>query len=111
MYEELFLLRLAVGMIFIYHAVPKLKEPKALAGGLGWHMNQVFALGIFEFIGGLSMIGGIGVPFTSLLLGVVMVGAIYHKINKWHVPFTSTSGTGWEFDFILLASCLTIYAR
>jgi len=35
-----------------------------------------------------------------------MLGAIYIKISKWHIPFFSQTNTGWEFDFILLAVSL-----
>jgi len=111
MYGGLFLLRLAVGSIFIYHSLPKLKEPKAMAGGIGWTSNQVFGLGIIEFICGLSIIGGIGVQLVSAVLAVIMLGAIYHKIKKWNVPFMSHSSTGWEFDMLLLAANLTLYLK
>ena len=111
MYSSLFLLRLAVGAIFIHHAVPKLKEPKKMASGMGWTSNQVFGLGIIEFISGLSVIGGVGVKLASLALAVIMLGAIYHKIKKWSVPFSAPNTTGWEFDLILLAASLTLYLK
>ncbi|MDP3792576.1 MAG: DoxX family protein [bacterium] len=107
--NELFLLRLAVGVIFIYHAIPKLQNPKAMATGTGWRLGQVLGLGIIEFMSGLSLIGGITIKLSALLLSVVMVGAIYHKINKWKVPFSAPNSTGWEFDLILLAANLTLY--
>ncbi|MDP3696517.1 MAG: DoxX family protein [Candidatus Taylorbacteria bacterium] len=111
MYGSLFLLRLAVGAIFIYHAIPKLREPKSMASAIGWNFNQVLGLGIMEFIGGLSLIGGVGMQFSSLVLAVIMMGAIYHKIKKWHVPFSAPSATGWEFDLLLLCANLTIYLK
>lgn len=111
MYGGLFLLRLAVGAVFIHHAIPKLREPKAMASGIGWNQNQVFGLGIIEFISGVALIGGVGVRMASIALAIVMLGAIYHKIKKWHVPFTSSNSTGWEFDMVLLAAGLTIYLK
>ena len=111
MHNELFLLRLAVGAIFIYHALPKLKDPRVMASGVGWTSGQVLALGIIEFISGISLIGGLAVRFSALILATVMVGAIYHKMKKWNVPFMSQTSTGWEFDLILLAASLTIYSR
>ena len=107
--NELFLLRLTVGVIFIYHAIPKLQNPKAMATGMGWRLGQVLGLGIIEFMSGLSLIGGITIKLSALLLSVVMVGAIYHKINKWKVPFSAPNSTGWEFDLILLVANLTLY--
>ena len=111
MYGGLFLLRLAVGSIFIVHAIPKLKEPKTMATGMGWTLNQVLGLGIIEFISGLALIGGVGIKTVSFVLAIVMLGAIYHKIKKWHVPFMSHNGTGWEFDMLLLAANLTLYFK
>lgn len=111
MSNELFLLRLVVGAIFIYHAIPKFKNPESMASGMGWRKGQVFGLGIIEFMSGLSLIGGIAIKLSALLLLTVMVGAIYHKINKWKIPFSAHNSTGWEFDLLLLAANLTIYLK
>lgn len=109
--NTLFLLRLAVGTIFIYHAIPKLKDPKSMATGMGWNVNQVLGLGIIEFISAIGLIGGVAVHISSLALSAVMMGAIYHKIKKWHVPFMANDKTGWEFDFLILCATLTIYLK
>lgn len=107
----LFFLRLAVSVIFIYHSVPKLKDPKKMATGMGWTVGQVVGLGMVEFISAIAILGGMGAHLGSLLLMAIMAGAIYHKIKKWHMPFMGTSGTGWEFDFLLLCANLTIYLK
>jgi len=111
MYSSLFLLRLAVGAIFIYHAVPKLRDPRKMASSMGWSSSQALGLGIVEFISGFALIGGVGVKMASLALIVVMLGAIFHKIKKWHVPFKADNATGWEFDMLLLAANLTLYLK
>ncbi|OGM98713.1 MAG: hypothetical protein A2817_02325 [Candidatus Yanofskybacteria bacterium RIFCSPHIGHO2_01_FULL_39_8b] len=111
MYSGLFLLRLAVGVIFIYHAIPKLRDPQKMASGAGWTNLQVLGLGIIEFMGAVSLIGGVSTRFSALVLAIVMVGAMYHKIKKWHVPFMSAGSTGWEFDFLLFCANLTIYLK
>lgn len=109
--SSLFFLRLAVAVIFIFHAVPKLKNPKAMASSMGWSSGQVLGLGIVEFVSALSIVGGVGTRFSALALMVIMLGAIYHKMKKWNVPFSSQSSTGWEFDLILFAANLTIYLK
>jgi putative oxidoreductase len=109
MTNELFLLRVAVGVIFIYHSLPKLQNPKGMAAGMGWTTGQVLGLGIVEFISAIGLIGGLAVNISSLLLIVVMLGAIFHKIKIWKVPFMAHDKTGWEFDFLLLLANLTIY--
>jgi len=111
MFSSLFFLRLAVGIIFMYHAAPKLQDPKKMAGQLGLLHGQVFALGLLEFLSAIALISGVAVKGAAFALILVMLGAIYHKIKKWNVPFMSANSTGWEFDFMLLAANITIYLK
>jgi len=37
-----------------------------------------------------------------------MIGAIWMKVTKWHVPFSAMDKIGWEFDLILLAANIVI---
>lgn len=82
-----------------------------MASGIGWSQTQVLGLGIIEFMSALGILGGIATKFFALVLMVVMIGAMYYKIKKWHIPFMGTSSTGWEFDFLLFCASLTIYLR
>jgi putative oxidoreductase len=100
------ILRVAIAVIFIYHAIPKLKNPEAMAGGIGFPAWGVRLLGIVELFSGLAIGLDIFTGLVSLLLAVVMIGAIYYKISKWKLPFWSQTNTGWEFDFVLLAVLL-----
>lgn len=111
MYSGLFFLRFAVAAIFICHSVPKLKDPKSMSSGIGWSSTQVLGLGMAEFISALGILGGVATKLSALVLMIIMLGAIYHKIKKWHIPFMGTSSTGWEFDFLLFCASLTIYLR
>lgn len=104
----LLLLRLAIAAIFIYHALPKLKNSKAMAQGIGMSSGMVMGLGVVEFVSSLGLIFGIYTQLAALLLAFVMVGAIYFKTQKWHVPFFAMDKTGWEFDFILLAANIAV---
>jgi uncharacterized membrane protein YphA (DoxX/SURF4 family) len=107
----LFFIRLAVAVIFMYHAIPKLKDPKGMAASFGWVPNQVLGLGIIEFMSALAILGGVSIKFASLALMVVMLGAMYHKIKKWKVHFMAANATGWEFDFLLFCANLTLYLK
>jgi uncharacterized membrane protein YphA (DoxX/SURF4 family) len=69
---------------------------------------MIFILGAVEFLSSLGLILGIYTQLAALLLTIVMIGAIYFKAMKWHVPFAAMDKTGWEFDFILLASNIAI---
>ncbi|MBI2033867.1 MAG: DoxX family protein [Candidatus Liptonbacteria bacterium] len=106
----LFILRLAIGLIFIYHAIPKVKNAKGMAGMMGMANmgGMILLLGSIELLSGISIIFGYLTQLAALLLAIVMVGSILMKIMRWHVPFAAMDKTGWEFDLILLAAALAI---
>lgn len=104
----LLVLRIAVAAIFIYHALPKLKNARVMAQMMGTQTAMVFALGAVEFLSSLGLVFGFYTQLASLLLGVVMIGAIGMKIMKWNAPFSAMDKTGWEFDLVLLAASIAI---
>lgn len=104
----LYLLRFAVAIIFLIHGLPKIKKAKAMAVGMGMPSGAVFLLGLVEFLSALGLLVGLYVQVSALLLAIVMAGAIFFKISKWHIPFLAMNTTGWELDWILLASNLAI---
>lgn len=104
----LLVLRLAVAIIFIYHAIPKLKNAKGMAQMVGMPAGMIFMLGAVELISSFGLVLGFYTQLAALLLGIVMVGAIGMKIMKWGVPFGAMDKTGWEFDLILLAANIAI---
>lgn len=104
----LFIVRLAMGIIFVFHALPKLKDSNSMGKMVGMPGGMVLMLGIVEFLSGLGMVLGMYIQISALLLAVVMVGAIYMKVIKWHIPFAAMDKTGWEFDLILLAVAIFI---
>ena len=104
----LFLLRLVIAIIFLYHGVPKLKNPKAMAQGIGWKKEAVFILGLVEVLSPIALILGVYMQLAALLLAIIMVGAIKMKAMKWGVPFAAHDKNGWEFDLILLAANVVI---
>lgn len=104
----LLILRLAVAIIFIYHALPKLKNAKSMAQMMGKPTGMIFMLGAIEFLSSVALVLGIYTQLAALLLGIVMIGAIGMKMMKWSVPFAAMDKTGWEFDLILLAANIAI---
>lgn len=103
-----FLLRLVIGVIFIYHALPKLKNPQPMAQWMGVGDWFPRCIGIVELVSGIGMILGIYIQLAGLLLSGIMVGAIYMKTRKGHVPFSAYDKVGWEFDLVLLAANLLV---
>ncbi|MBI2623474.1 MAG: DoxX family protein [Candidatus Liptonbacteria bacterium] len=104
----LLILRLAVAVIFIYHALPKLRNASGMSQMMGMPAGMIFMLGLVEAVSSLGMIFGIYTQLAALLLGIVMIGAIGTKMMKWRVPFAAMDKTGWEFDLILLAANIAI---
>ncbi len=106
----LFILRFVVGVIFLYHAMPKLKNPKGMAAMLGkpsmaWFP---FLMGILEFAAGISLILGIYLQAGALVIAVIMFGATMMKMFKWKTGFAPMDKVGWEFDLVLLAAALVL---
>ena len=104
----LFVLRVFLGLIFLYHSVPKLIASGKMAKGMGWSSSSVFLLGFIEFISSLALIFGFYAEIGALLVGLIMLGAIYYKGFKWKIPFSAMNKMGWEFDFILLGVAVSI---
>ncbi len=112
-YNEIALLimRLVIAAIFIYHALPKLKNPSSMGQAMGMPSGMIFTLGLVEFLSSIGMILGFYIQVAAFLLAMVMVGAIYFKLFKWSVPFSAHDKTGWEFDLILLTANLFILTK
>ncbi|HKZ33811.1 MAG TPA: DoxX family protein [Candidatus Nanoarchaeia archaeon] len=104
----LIILRVFLGIIFIYHGMPKLSMPKAMAKGMGWSTGSVFLLGLVESLSGLALILGFYTEIAALLVGIVMLGALFHKMFKWNIPFSAMDKMGWEFDLILLGAAIAL---
>ncbi len=104
----LFLLRVAVAIIFLVHGLPKLSKSKEMSAMIGAPSYSFFVLGIFEVVSAIGLILGIYTQIFALILSLVMLGAIKMKIIKWKVPFNASDKTGWEFDFILFIANIVI---
>ena len=105
----LWVLSVVVGIIFICHGFPKIRNPKGIASA--YRAPAVFGLfhGLVEVLGGAGLILGMSVHFIALIFGIIMVLAIGFKTTRWNVPFMAHDKTGWEFDLLVLASCLILY--
>ena len=101
-------LRIALGAVFIYHGLPKLKNSAAMAKAMGKPASFVLGLGAVEALGGIAALVGFYTQVAALLLALVMVGAAYMKMAKWKVPFAAHDKTGWELDLVLLAAAIAL---
>ena len=104
----LLILRVFLGIIFVYHGMPKLMMSGKMAKGMGWSSGSVVLLGLVEFLSGLALVLGLYAEIGALLVGIIMLGALWHKMFKWNIPFFAMDKTGWEFDLILLGAAISI---
>lgn len=97
--EALFVLRLILGIIFVYHGLPKRKHGLSFMGFIG----------LAELIGGIALIAGFLTQLAALGIGIIMLGAIYKKKMEWKVPFSSMDKMGWEYDLLILGTCILLF--
>ena len=100
--------RVVLGVIFLYHGLPKLTKTGAVSRGMGMSSAFIFVLGLAEVIGGLGALLGWYTDVASILLIFVMLGALYYKMVVWHVPFSAMDKMGWEFDLMILAAAVAL---
>jgi len=96
-----FLLRVAMGVLFLAHAGVKILvfTPAGTAGffeSLGLPGALAYAVIAGEVVGGLALILGVWTRYVSLALLPIILGAIYTV--HWSTGFFfSNEGGGWEF--------------
>lgn len=105
----LFLLRLVVGFIFVFHGVQKF----ALWGDAGTAMAPNLLLlmkftSIIETLAGLALIAGMWARLAAVALAIVMIGSIYFVQYVMHVGFSTPTGAGWEYNLTLLAALICL---
>lgn len=101
------LLRLALGVVFVAHGLPKLINPAATAqffGKIGIPAPGLMALfvGAVEAFGGVLLIAGFATRIAAALLAATMLVAM--MTAKRGAPFVG----GWEYDFVLLAAAVSL---
>ena len=109
-------LRVVVGILFLVHGWPKIKNPKMMAGFLG---GMGFKPGIFwsvllavtEFFGGIAILAGFYVRIASTLLIGSMLVATFLKMFVWKKNFVSDekNPSGYEIDLLVLAALIALF--
>jgi len=102
------MLEVVLGIIFVVHGWSKVRNPAPIGKLLGGGKNTGLVFGLVEVVSGVMIATGLGTFASSIAIILIMLGAIYHKIFKWKIPFTTDSNTGWEFDLLILAGALTL---
>ena len=106
----IFLLRVALGAMFIAHSVIHMLMTLTLAGTakffaeLGLPEFLAYATFLAEAIGGALLILGVKARWVALALSPILLGAIWaHAGNGW--IFTAPEG-GWEYPLYLYILCI-----
>jgi putative oxidoreductase len=101
-------LELALAAVFLVHGWSKVRHPAGIA--VIWGGNKTLASfhGWIEIVAALMVVTEFGTFYGSLIMAVIMLGAMYYKIFKWKTPFMATTTTGWEFDLVIFAGALTL---
>lgn len=109
------LLRLALGSVFLYHGLTKFPALGGLAEMMGMSVFMVGVLATVETVGALFvLVGGAGWDWMTrlggLLIAPTMLGAIFmvHLQHGWNSVNMGSGnmGRGMEFQFVLLMLAL-----
>ncbi|MEK7648290.1 MAG: DoxX family protein [Patescibacteria group bacterium] len=105
----LFILRLVVGFIFVFHGFQKF----ALWGNAGASMAPSMLLlmqftSVVEFVAGLALMAGMWTRLAAAALAIIMIGSIYFLQFVMNVGFSTSTGAGWEYNLTLLAALVCL---
>lgn len=105
-----FLLRAALGLIFIVHGWPKLRDLKKTGenfNAMGFKPGKLFGTltALLEFFGGIALIVGL---FTTWFAALFVLEFAVILLWRWSkkMPFVG----GWEFDLLILAGVFALFA-
>lgn len=109
------LLRIIVGLIFIFHGIPKVQNMgffTEFVGSLGFPVPVVFAIIVtfLETMGALLLFIGFGVRWVALLMAIEMtVTTALVKFPQYgFVASDLPAGAGAEFDLLILVAAVAL---
>ncbi len=103
----LLLIRIALGLVFVYHGWGKVDNMEATIGffgSIGLAPFWAYITAWVELLGGLLLILGICVREAGALLTIVMLTAIF----KVHLANGFGGNGGYEFQLVLLLASLAM---
>lgn len=112
------LLRVVMGINFVMHGYPKLKNPKATlkwTEDLGVPAAATIMVMVLEFFGGIALILGILVQLVAFFIALEMIGNIALKKTKLKAPYlfgqnpsVGQNPTAVEIDVTYLLLAITL---
>lgn len=104
----LLLMRLMVGYVYATSGYSHLKDPDARSKSIEMPKSFTIFLGIAEVAGGLGVATGVLTQLAAVGLILIMLGAIYKKIFRWHTGFWGEKTYGWHYDLMFIVMNLVI---
>ena len=101
-------MRIVVALVFASSGFNHLKSPPQRARSLGLSVPFTLFLGAAELAGGIALAAGILTQWAALGLILVMLGAMYMKVARWHTGFWGEKSSGWHYDLLFLVMNLVI---
>ncbi len=105
----LLLLRVGLGIVFIFHGYPKLfthtHDMMPVFQRMGFPPYFVYIAGVIEFFGGIVLILGLFTRIGALLLAAEMAIAIL-KVHLPQGPITEVKN--YEFPMVLAVACFAL---
>jgi putative oxidoreductase len=105
----LLLLRLITAIVFFSSGKSHAQKPEERGRQIGMSPGATSFLGVMEVIAAVSIGLGVFTQVGAAIIMVVMLGAIWKKINTWHTGFYAKKGFGWHYDLLLFASAAVIF--
>lgn len=104
------ILRVALGVIFIAHGWPKLRDLKKTAEGfssMGFRPGRLFGTlaALLEFFGGFAILVGL---FTAVFAGLFALEFIVILLWRWFKKMPLVGG--WELDLLIFAGVFALFA-
>jgi putative oxidoreductase len=92
-----------------FHALLKiLTSPRERAESIGMPVPFTIFIGASELAGAIALVVGFLMQCAALGLILVMLGAIYMKVARWHTGFWGEKSMGWHYDLLFIAMNLVI---
>ncbi len=105
---SLLFLRFMLAIVFGTSGYSHLTKPKERAASIGMSVPFTVFLGAAELAGAIALTVGFMAQWAALGLILVMLGAIYKKVAKWHTGFWGEKSMGWHYDVLMIAMNLVI---
>jgi putative oxidoreductase len=101
-----FILRVTLGALFLIHGIVKFQG--GIENIVGWFSSiglpgfMAYAVALIEIIGGIALMIGLGTKIVSVLLSLLMIGAIL-KVKLSVGVLGNGQMAGYELDLAFLA--------